>query len=296
MITCHGIRCPKPHSRRFFGLAIPLVVAELSQTQKAEWEQYAPEPAGAVMKHLFFRSVALLAVAAAGPVAAADMPVRAPVYKAPIMAPTPAYNWSGFYAGGHLGYLWGSTRVVDDGVLTDPNARTNGVVGGVLAGVNWQNGAFVYGFEGDFGWTNARGDGGGSPPTPVDLPNHYKVKWTADVRARAGYAVAPMTLVFVAGGLALADFNFREGGDLPTRVGAIFPGWTIGGGVDQAFTNNLIGRLEYLYADYGSKTYGVPPADVYNVHFKGQTLRGALIWKFDGGKGPVGKGPVVAGY
>jgi outer membrane immunogenic protein len=244
------------------------------------------------MKTIFFASIALVAFTAVDAAVAADLPMKPPVYKAAPAAVIAAYNWSGFYAGGHLGYLWGSTRVVDDGVLTDPNARTNGVVGGLLAGVNWQNGAIVYGLEGAFGWTNARGDG--IPAVPVDLPNHYKIKWTGDVRVRAGYAVAPMTLVHVSGGLALADFNFREGGDLPIR-GAVFPGWTIGGGVDQAFTNNLIGRLEYLYADYGSKTYGVAPADIYNVHFKGQTLRGALIWKFDWG-GPVGKGPVVAGY
>jgi outer membrane immunogenic protein len=207
------------------------------------------------------------------PVLAADLPTKAPVYK---VAPEPMFIWSGFYVGGHLGYLWGSTRVIENGVLTDPNAPTNGVVGGLLAGVNWQNGASVYGLEADFGWTHARGTG--VAPLPVDLPNQYKVRWTGDVRVRAGYVVAPMTLVYVASGLALADFNFREGGTV-AATGAIFPGWTIGAGVDQRFTNSLIGRLEYLYADYGSKTYTVAP-DVYNVHFKGQTLRAALILKY----------------
>ena len=115
---------------------------------------------------LFFGSVALLALAMVGPADAADMPARSPVYKAPVMAPAPAYNWSGFYAGGHVGYLWGSTRVVDNGVVTDANARTNGVVGGLLAGVNWQTGAFVYGLEADFGWANVRGTGEVEPPLP----------------------------------------------------------------------------------------------------------------------------------
>ena len=240
------------------------------------------------MKNLTFASVALIALAAANPAVAADMPARAPVYKAAPAAVMATYNWSGFYAGGHLGYLWGSTRVLDNGVVTDANAQTNGVVGGVLAGVNWQTGAFVYGLEADFGWANVRGTGG-AVVIPVELPNEYKVKWTADVRARAGYAIAPMTLVYVAGGLALADFNFHEGEDINVvrGGGAIYPGWTIGGGVDQAFTNNLIGRLEYLYADYGGKTYTLAPDDIYDAHFKGHTLRGALIWKFDWGKGPL---------
>jgi hypothetical protein len=59
---------------------------------------------------------------------AADLPAR-PYTKAPVMAVDPAYDWSGFYIGGHVGYLWGKTRVVDDGVLTEPGAPTNGVVG-----------------------------------------------------------------------------------------------------------------------------------------------------------------------
>jgi outer membrane immunogenic protein len=33
---------------------------------------------------------------------AADLPVK-PTYPAPILAPTPVYNWTGFYVGGNLG-------------------------------------------------------------------------------------------------------------------------------------------------------------------------------------------------
>lgn len=37
---------------------------------------------------------------------AADL--SAPVYKAPVTAPAPAYSWSGLYVGGHLGGAWGN--------------------------------------------------------------------------------------------------------------------------------------------------------------------------------------------
>jgi hypothetical protein len=40
-----------------------------------------------------------------------------------------------------------------------PGAPTNGVVGGVLAGYNWQSGPLVLGIEADIGWTNAVGHG-----------------------------------------------------------------------------------------------------------------------------------------
>ena len=56
-------------------------------------------------------------------------------------------DWSGPYLGAQLGYDWGRTRVLDNGVLTEPGARTNGALGGALAGYNWQNGLFVFGIE-----------------------------------------------------------------------------------------------------------------------------------------------------
>src|ERR1700682_4892050 len=50
-----------------------------------------------------FAGVGLRLPALDGPAAAADMPLKAPVFKA-------VYNWTGFYLGGHVGYgggrLW----------------------------------------------------------------------------------------------------------------------------------------------------------------------------------------------
>src|SRR5258707_15247473 len=110
---------------------------------------------------------------------AADLPVKEPVYKAP--AAIVAYNWSGFYVGGHIGYLWGKTRVEEDGVITEPGAKTNGIVGGVLAGVNWQTGPAVLGLEGDFGWTRAHGNGVVLITTTTQALNTYDLNWTSHV-------------------------------------------------------------------------------------------------------------------
>jgi opacity protein-like surface antigen len=87
------------------------------------------------MSRLFVALIAaavLVPVVGAKSVLAADMPVKAPVPKA---AKLP-YDWSGLYLGGHIGYMWGRTRVEEDGVVTEPNAATNGTVGGVLLGYN----------------------------------------------------------------------------------------------------------------------------------------------------------------
>ena len=227
---------------------------------------------------------------------AADLSVpRAPVYtKAPAIE-SADFDWSGFYAGAHAGYDWGRAHVIDNGVLAENAVPMNGAIGGVLAGINWQAGKFVYGLEGDFGVSDLHGHGtaggggggagggggggGATPPDPTPVPNAYDLNLSGNLRVRMGVAVMPTTLIYVAGGLALADFKFRENSG-PIQHSEVLTGWSIGGGIDQAFTKNLIGRIEYLYADYGHKDFVVAPGDTYNIGFKSQTVRGALMWKF----------------
>ena len=48
---------------------------------------------------------ATLAALIVSPAIAADMPVKAAIYKAPASAP---FSWTGFYVGGNGGYGWGS--------------------------------------------------------------------------------------------------------------------------------------------------------------------------------------------
>jgi outer membrane immunogenic protein len=236
-------------------------------------------------------AAALCAQAISLPAGAADLSApRAPVYaKAPPIV-SAGYDWSGFYAGAHAGYEWGRAHVIDNGVLTENAVPMDGAIGGLLAGMNWQTGIFVYGLEGDFGVSRLRGHGfpapgplpGPPPPGPLLTPvppNLYDVDLSGNIRGRIGVAVMPTTLIYAAGGLALAQFKFREDGG-PIQNKELLAGWTIGAGVDQAFTKNLIGRIEYLYADYGHKDFVVAPGDIYNIGFKAQTVRGALMWKF----------------
>jgi opacity protein-like surface antigen len=42
-----------------------------------------------------------------------------------------------------------------------------------------------------------------------------------------------------------------------------------------------VGRIEYLYDDYGHKDYVGVAGDLYRVSLTGQTVRAALAWKFD---------------
>ena len=58
------------------------------------------------MKELLVPCVSLTALAIAGRAEAADSSLLLPV-KPPAST---AYDWTGFYAGGHLGYAWGSSN------------------------------------------------------------------------------------------------------------------------------------------------------------------------------------------
>jgi outer membrane immunogenic protein len=222
------------------------------------------------MNKLLVAAVSFSALAV--PAVAADLPVRTPVYKAPV--PPVSSNWSGFYVGGHAGYMWGRSTVSEDGDLIEKDAPTNGFVGGALAGVNWQTGAWVLGLEGDFGWTNAHGTG---IRVNVLESNHYDFNWTSHIRGRVGYATSNV-LWFVAGGVALADFDYTERVSGIT-TGSVFTGWTLGGGADIAINPNWIARVEYLHDDFGDKNFLIT-GDPYRVKLTGDTVRGALMYKF----------------
>ncbi|HEY4139871.1 MAG TPA: porin family protein, partial [Pseudolabrys sp.] len=115
--------------------------------------------------------VAAGAVSAAG---AADLP-NAPIYKAPVAA---TYNWTGFYAGGNVGYGWQNrsasfvgtdASTVGAALLTGGFGGTvagpasfsaKGVTGGLQGGYNWQvNRNWLVGLEADFNWANVNGTG-----------------------------------------------------------------------------------------------------------------------------------------
>jgi outer membrane immunogenic protein len=223
-----------------------------------------------------FRCAALAAVAVVGLASvacAADMPVKA----APMVAPVAAYNWTGFYVGVNAGGHWG--RVSDPAVFTDntwfgapdnahaaaawPNTLSpSGFVGGGQIGYNWQVSNFVFGAEADIvGLTGSASRNlvfviNGNPGSNVG--DSAKDNWMATVRARVGYAF-DRALLYATGGVAFANWSFNHtysdnAAAIPTNVtnSTTRTGWTIGGGLEYAITNNWTVRGEYLYADFGT--------------------------------------------
>jgi outer membrane immunogenic protein len=202
-----------------------------------------------IMKAILLAGIGLLAFAATGtPASAADLPVKAPVYKAPPVLP---YSWAGFYLGGNVGYSWGrshSTLTLSDAtsgaVLSSNSANFNldGVIGGGQIGYNWQSNNWVFGLEADIqasgekGGTNtscAGGPGGATTTAgavdgtcslghigdtvagnisalPVTDSLSEKIKWFGTVRGRIGPTITPTILAYVTGGLAYGQVSATD--------------------------------------------------------------------------------------
>src|SRR5262245_26713955 len=90
-------------------------------------------------------------IASACAATAADMP--AVPYKAPPVPIQRVYDWTGFYIGLNAGGGWANaTSDFSVGALAPFASVDNslfGAIGGGQAGMNWQSGAFVFGFETD---------------------------------------------------------------------------------------------------------------------------------------------------
>lgn len=240
------------------------------------------------MRKVLLSTVALAALT--GSALAADLPSSK---SAPMLAPSYAYDWTGFYIGAELGAQFTTAKDSTGGVNLWSSTQTNTQLGGIV-GYNWQfPNKFVLGLEGDGGGVFGSNHNVSSNfvlgPQSVGTTNSY----FGDVRGRIGYDLE-RALVYVAGGVAFGDQKTGYVGILPFNSSRT--GWTIGGGVDYAFTNNWIGRFEYRYTDLGSSTYNVPTIRNLSVNdsvkFNSSSVLFGVIYKFGG---PV-YAPVVAKY
>jgi outer membrane immunogenic protein len=212
---------------------------------------------------------------------AADLPTRK---SPPVFEPSAAFTWTGFYFGGNVGGAFSSNSFSADPTpgtninAAAANAATvNGTgksdrtsfTGGGQAGYNQQFSNLVIGIEGDveyIGGRRTRDTGnvaiGGVVIRDVDTMGS---DWMATVRARLGWAM-DRTLIYATGGAAFADMQFSRSQNWSFADGCAIVGglnschngsasnnvgWTAGGGIEYALTNNWILRAEYLYADFG---------------------------------------------
>jgi outer membrane immunogenic protein len=170
-----------------------------------------------------------------------------PTYSvAPQLAP--ANDWTGFYVGVMGGYGFGNTDTTG-GVAS--GIQTNGLLGGVTVGGNYQFDSFVLGVEGDIAWS---GQSGSATCAAATCSADYD--WIGSVRGRAGYVIDPV-LLYATGGLAVARVNTSVSPVAPGTTGShsdTYTGWTVGAGAEAAVTEQLSAKIEYSYSDFGDQT------------------------------------------
>ena len=170
----------------------------------------------------------------------------------------PAFSWTGFYLGGALGWIETNPKYTTGAVvlgtpfIVSSASSKNGLSYGVLSGYNYQIGQMVLGVEGDFtGWTV--GKIRYTSITGDFLTAHSK--WGGSIRGRFGYA-ADRALFYLTGGAAfVSDETSIPTTDISIGGDGVRWGWTVGGGIDYAFTNNWFTSIEYRYSQYETKNF-----------------------------------------
>jgi high affinity Mn2+ porin len=203
---------------------------------------------------------ALAVVAFDGIAVAADLPVKA--------QPQPAYDWSGFYIGTHMGYggaqLGANTNPLPaQGVFLPPTST--GLIGGFQGGYNRQFGNnVVLGAEIDATFISP-------PDTARFTPDPYQTTFDyfATARGRIGYAVGTW-LPYATAGFAWGSTKINlldADGNVLSNAQKNHIGWTVGAGIETAVGGNWTAKLEYNYIDLARQTYslaayGLPTVEV----------------------------------
>jgi outer membrane immunogenic protein len=241
------------------------------------------------MRHIGLALLASAAIAAVSSqmASAADLPVRAPLSRAPAMAP--AYDWTGFYVGANLGWSFGRASTdwtVAGAAAGSTSHNMDGILGGLQAGYNWQSGNWLFGLETDIQATGQKGTSSISastpgtpaipcilfdPPAPACVPgtgipavpgvtgvaiSEEKLPWFGTVRARLGWTPADRWLVYATGGFAYGEVESNatmSSGATSVTVSrnTVRGGWTAGAGIETALWDNWTAKFEYLHIDLG---------------------------------------------
>ncbi|MCZ8316413.1 outer membrane protein [Phreatobacter sp.] len=190
------------------------------------------------MKKFLLASAAVAALATGAQAADLGAP-RAPVAAA-VMAP--AFSWTGFYVGAFAGYGWNNFNVIGPGTGTG-----NGPLLGGTIGYNYQINQFVLGAEADLAFAAVTGRVTAVPAFSL------RTNMLGSVRARAGFAV-DRALFYVTGGLGIQNAALAQNGVAVERFTRT--GWTLGGGVEYALTQNWTAKIEYNYYNFGTRAAG----------------------------------------
>jgi high affinity Mn2+ porin len=255
------------------------------------------------MKGLLVAGVSLIVLA--GRATADDVIVtKAP----PIQYAVPStHDWTGFYAGGHLGVAWGSSNWSGPGITGSTNLfqpidsfnEAGSFFEGLQAGYNYMlPNRVVIGAEVDASFPSFQNLAGISiggisnftSPTLGAVSYSETVLSSGTVRGRIGYAPGSW-LFYATGGFAWSydQLTLTQITSGTTDMPFLWRlGWAAGAGVEVPILPHWTARLEYLFTDYGSS--GVLFANAgqrFNSDFSLQELRFGLSYQFGNDAAPA---------
>jgi len=213
------------------------------------------------------------------------------------LAVRPNLDWTGFYAGMHSGYGFGSADWSHPTGYYEGDAKKSalheGVLFGAQAGYNFQSGSYVFGVQGDIDWAfldSYSNVGGRSSAGQFGDFGRTRTDFLASLTGRVGYAFGP-ALLYGKAGLAYAHDKYSvEGFPIATDTteGTADEnrfGWTAGLGVEYALGGGWSAMLEYDYYGFGNRRVSLSPkpgADVgsFKVSRDDQLVKFGLNYRF----------------
>jgi outer membrane immunogenic protein len=245
------------------------------------------------------QALVILAVMPALDARAADIAVPAPTYY-PTYLPPALYNWTGVYFGGHVGGGILTDSVSQNGTALFPlegsgNLRPAGVLGGAQLGANYEFAPWVVGAE--VSWTDSGISGSTLIPcssTCAFLPSTSVVQeratshalWFATATGRFGYAANDLLFYGKAGGAWMhvsytQDYLTAGGFTAGSQViSADRAGFTAGVGLEYGMTENLSGKIEFDFYDFGTQNYNFVLTPV-SIQSNMYALTLGLNWRFN---------------
>lgn len=141
------------------------------------------------------------------------------------------------FTGGRIEAQIGYDRVNLDAGPFD--VSTDGVMGGIAAGFDYDLGSVVVGAEAGVAFSSAKLD---------LLGDELRAGRDLEVSARLGFKVSPTGMIYAKAGWTNAAITYDDGTSKFTETD---DGFRIGGGYEQTFGGSTYGKLEYRYSDYG---------------------------------------------
>jgi outer membrane immunogenic protein len=172
-------------------------------------------------------------IAIFSPVKAADYP--GPRNNTTFSTPGLVGNWGGIYAGINGGYGWGKAN----------SASISGFGLAGHLGFNFQQGAIVFGGEGDIGYTGIDYRG---------FADTFQQRWLSSARVRVGYSFDRF-LPYVTGGFGYTTGTLKNASG-KAEQGHF--GYVIGLGTEAMLTDRVSARVEFLHYGFSRENYALP--------------------------------------